>query len=80
MNRRSPPYLHRYLQQQIAAALDWYRACDVCEETLANVKRDLDSVTAEACRRFQLDRMPFLLRARFEGAELVVSAITRDLS
>lgn len=72
--------IRQYLEQRIAAALEWYRRCDVCDETLANVKRDLDSVLADACRRFRMERMPFLLRVRFEGAEIVVSAITREVS
>ncbi len=69
-----------WVERKVAAALEWYRGCDVCPETLANVRRDLDSVLIETCSRYGMERLPFLLRARFEGAELVVSAITREVS
>jgi hypothetical protein len=75
-----PAEMKRYLDQRIAAALEWYVRCDVCAETLANVRRDLDSVLSEMRTKFRLERLPFLLRVRFEGSELVVSAITREVS
>jgi hypothetical protein len=72
--------IRSYLEQRIAAALEWYAGCACCTETLQNVKRDLDSVLAETCEKFGIDRMPFLLKVRFEGTQIVVSAVTRDLS
>jgi hypothetical protein len=72
--------LCHYLEERLAAALEWYRGCDVCDETLANVKGELESILEEACRRFGVERMPFILRARFDGADLVVRAISCDVS
>lgn len=69
-----------YLEQRIAAALEWYSGCVCCAETLENVKRDLDSVLAETCAKFGIDRMPFLLRVQFEGTDIVVRTIHRGLS
>jgi hypothetical protein len=68
------------LEQRIAAALEWYAHCDACEETVANVRRDLDAVLRATCAKFRIRELPFLLRVRLEGNEIVVTTVSRDLS
>lgn len=69
-----------YLTQRIAAALEWYRDCDACEETLENVRRDLASVLDEVRTKFRMTELPFLLRTQLEGTEIVVTATNRNVS
>lgn len=77
---RKAAQIRAYLDQRIAYALEWYDECDVCSETLENVKKDLDSVLEETCRKFHIDRMPFLLAASFDHDIIVVRTINRSLS
>lgn len=68
------------LEQRLAAALEWYVDCDVCDQTLANARRDVESVLRDTCALFEITDVPFLLRVRFEGDELVVTTVSRELS
>lgn len=60
------------LTERITAALEWYTGCDICPETLANVRKDLASLLPKGS--------PILLTAKFEDGYIVVSAIDRKLS
>ncbi len=63
------------LRERIDGVLDWYVGCDVCPETLANVNRELSGVLRDAGIN-----KPYVLRARFDGDELVVFPVPWSVS
>ncbi len=73
--RRLPRAVTIALRARIEAVCSWYQGCDVCPETLANVNRELSSVLRDLA-----PKCPYVLRARFDGACLVVGVVPWGLS
>ncbi len=63
------------LRARIDAVCSWYEGCDAVPETLANVNRDLSSILRDLA-----PGCPYVLRARFDGAEIVVAAVPWGVS
>jgi len=63
------------IMRRCAGVLDWYHGCTVCPETLSNLNRDLSSVINEAVKDVGAKPLPYVLRAKFDGAEIVVSIV-----
>ncbi len=69
------------LNERLAGVLDWYIGCDVCSATLANVNRDLESVLSSVALECGIKKkMPYVFRARFEGADIVVHLVSWSVS
>jgi hypothetical protein len=66
-----------YLERRIAATLEWYHGCVVCEETTANMRKDLASLVEKTGRHFGIE-MPFQLRLRVEDGIVTVSVLDPD--
>lgn len=69
-----------YLEGRIAYAMEWYKDCDVCDETLANVRKDVASAFEETCKKFNLKDLPFTLKATIEDGYIVVRPLDKKLN
>lgn len=67
------------LEARLNDCLEWYRNCDVCDETLKNAKKDLNSVLKEVCKKYDFNNL-FTLTALFENDIIVVKILDKKLN
>ena len=74
MREKRRAEIKAYAQELIAAIMEWYIQGDavVCADTQRAINRDLDSVFPELERKFNLRKIPKVLRARYEGDGIYV--------
>lgn len=80
MTKKTAKAIREELETRLAIILPWYDDCDICQETLDNVRKDVNSVFNEIMRRHKIDDPSFRLRTRFEGTLIVVDVIDRKLN
>lgn len=67
------------LYSRLDYCLEWYKGCDVCQETLDNVRADVNSVFEEFERNNKLT-LPFTLKVTFEDDLIVLKPLDRKLN
>lgn len=60
------------LEQRLQEYLSWYSECIVCDETLKNVRADVQSALKKTCEEFNLDKPNFSLATFFDDDGFIV--------
>ncbi len=61
------------INKRIEAVLEWFLGCDASPETLSNINRELSSVLKDT-------KLSYVLRARFDGDQIVVFPVPWSVS
>ena len=81
MTKSKAKEIRLHLENRLDYALDWYDECDICPETLANARKDVDSIFKEVCKKYNLKDLPFTLKTKFDNKRyIVVSILDRKLN
>lgn len=72
MNKTRAKEFRRDLERRLDIALDWYKDCIRCDETLKNARRDVNSVFDSVCKQYGITDSPIMLRTRFSDDNYIV--------
>ena len=72
--------IKKELEERLQVTLEWYRNCDICEETLNNVRKDVKSLFEEICLKYKLKDLPFILTVLIEDGFIVVRALDKRVN